>query len=69
VAGANNKFRRLGKVDALLKVQQEGGKHWKYRERDDHKPLRFMQCGKTLHLIAIRYGAVTQLKTPAAIND
>jgi hypothetical protein len=44
VAGASNKFRRLGK--AVLKVRQEGGKHWKYRERDDHKPLRFMQCGK-----------------------
>jgi len=28
-----------------------------------------MQCGKTLHAIAIRYAAVPLLKAPAAIND
>jgi hypothetical protein len=28
-----------------------------------------MQCGKTLHLIAIRYAAVTLLKAPAVISD
>ena len=68
MAGASNKFRRLGKADALLKVWQEGGKLRKDRQGYDHQPLRFMQCGKTLHLIAIRYTAVTLLKAPAAIN-
>jgi hypothetical protein len=67
VAGASNKFLRLGK--AVLKIRQEGGKLWKDRQGDDHQPLRFMQCGKSLHLIAIRYAAVTLLKAPAAIND
>jgi hypothetical protein len=68
VAGASNKFRRLGKADAPLKVRQERGELWKDRQGRDHQPLRFMQCGKTLHLIANRYAAVTLLKAPAAIN-
>jgi len=67
VAGASNKFRRLGK--AVLKIRHEGGKLWKDRQGDDHQPLRFMRCGKSLHLIAIRYAAVTLLRAPAAIND
>jgi hypothetical protein len=67
VAGASNKFWRLGK--AVLKVRQEGGKLRKDRQGYDHQPLRFMQCGKTLHLIAIRYTVVTLLKAPAVISD
>jgi len=66
VAGTGGKFRRLGK--AVLKVRQEGGKLRKDRQGYDHQPLRFMRCGKTLQLIAIRYAAVTLLKAPAAIN-
>ena len=69
MAGASNKFRRLGKADDLLKVRQEAGKLRKDRQGYDHQPLRFMQCGKTLHLIAIRYTLVTLLKAPAVISD